>query len=271
MHCKLKLHIKRRLIVSLWCTLVELASGQIGLGLSPLRISLSLKPGQSYTDSLTLNNESAFRVRVRAQLLDFKIDENQEPQFGHFREERQSCAAFLRLSRSDFEIAEHEPTIIRYTLKLPAEANPGTYFCAVGFSTATIPWVGDLGMSINVRVVATFYVTVGPPRLVGTVKQLVIEKDAEGSDKERVVCVLANEGPYVWRPEGQVEVVRRNGQIVEKIPFKALPVLPNRSQRFLFPLSQPPITGDEVFVMFDIGNGEELESRVAVSAAEVHP
>src|SRR5262249_1572951 len=156
-----------------------------------------------------------------------------EPQFGRFSSERQSCREFLRLNRSEFEVQGKNQVLIRYSLHLSAQLPPGTYYCAAGFTTAPLPWEEGSGLSVNVRVVASFYVNVGSPKLIGSVQQLEVEPQAQDQpERHRIICVVTNGGTYVWRPDGSLELLDASGVILESVPFRSLPVLPDRQQRF---------------------------------------
>src|ERR1017187_2228715 len=51
------------------------AQAQMGLGLVPMRNELTIAPGQQVSGALKLSSESGAKVRIRAEVDDFYIDE----------------------------------------------------------------------------------------------------------------------------------------------------------------------------------------------------
>jgi len=76
------------------------ARAQLGLGLAPMRVELRMAPGQQYSGSLKLSSESDGRARVRAEMLDFNIDDKATPQFERDlpQEAAYSCKKWLSLN-----------------------------------------------------------------------------------------------------------------------------------------------------------------------------
>src|ERR1700719_4092837 len=75
------LYSQRALGAGLVLLFAQALSAQIGLGLSPMRLEMKLTPGKEQSGVLTLSSDSGDRVRVRAEALDFLIDQSQTPQF----------------------------------------------------------------------------------------------------------------------------------------------------------------------------------------------
>src|ERR1700694_3161011 len=75
------LHCHRALSAGLLLLSAQVLSAQIGLGLSPMRLEMKLTPGMEQSGVLTLSSDSGDKVRVRAEALDFLIDQRQTPQF----------------------------------------------------------------------------------------------------------------------------------------------------------------------------------------------
>jgi hypothetical protein len=270
----------RRALIGSW-TLGALiaavpADAQVGLGLVPMRAELKIAPGQQYTGSLKLSSEAAERVRVRAEALDFALDATATPQFERNlpQEAHYSCRQWLSLNPVESELDAKGFMTMRYTLRLPVEVPEGSYSCAVGFTT--LPPAGaasdGIGMRMAVRIVATLYVQVGAPPVVGAVKAITVEPrpGAETTkDAWQAVVVLANTGLMYFRPVGTVEVLDQNGTTVETVEFTSLPVLRQRDQRFIFPLKTSLSSGHFTLrARVDIGTGEIQQRSADVIADE---
>jgi hypothetical protein len=246
-------------------------TAQVGLGLSPMRMELRLAAGGSYSGTLRLDNEGDL-VRVRTSVLDFHIDAEQNPQFEPdlTEEAAYSCRSWLTVNPMEAELNAKGGIPVRYTLRVPANAQPRSYYCAAGFSSLpTASEVNGLGIRTAVRVVAAFYVIVGNPAVEGHLSEIAMEH-VPGSKDLRAVVVLENSGKMFYRPTGTLAVLDPTGAVVESYDITPLPVLPERKQRFLFPLKQvsagQPCT---LRVRLDLGTGEIQEGTAVVQAASV--
>jgi hypothetical protein len=256
------------------------ARAQLGLGLVPMRVELHLTPGQEYSGSLKLSNESGERTRIRAEILDFNIDDKATPQFERNlpQEAAYSCKEWLSLNPMEIEIEKGGFLNVRYTLRLPANVAEGSYNCAAGFTTLSAAEQANagVGMRMAVRIVSAIYVIVGAPTIHGTLKEIKLEPLPPGKDFPQggwqAVVVLQNQGRMYFRPVGKLEVLDDKGQVVETEEFTSLPVLRERDQRFLFPLKTHLETGPyKLRVHVDVGTGEILEGVAEVSVGPPAP
>jgi len=249
------------------------ARAQLGLGLAPMRVELRMAPGQQYSGSLKLSSESDGKARVRAEMLDFNIDDKATPQFERDlpQEAAYSCKKWLSLNPMEIELEKRGALMVRYTLRLPADLPEGSYNCAAGFSTLpAAEQVTGMGMRMAVRIVAAFYVTVGSPPIHGKLKEIKLEPLPAGKESEpagwQAVVILENSGLMFFRPTGKLEVLDAEGKAVETADFPSLPVLRQRDQRFLFPLKTHLEVGHyKLRTRVDIGTGEIQEGSLDVA------
>ncbi len=246
MHTYLELY--RQLAIRSAFTVAALAAvlpahGQLGLGLAPMRLDVRIAPAAQHSGVLNLSNSSPEKVRVRAELLDFFIDATGTPQFKKTVEEESeySCRAWLTLNPSEFEMKPGERMRIRYTLRVPESATARSYHCGAGFTTVpVVTQSADTGLQTAVRVVAAFYTIIGNPGIEASFKDMTLEYTPEIQDSPwRAVVLLENYGFMHFRPVGTLDVLDATGKVVESADFRPLPVLPKRTQRFLFPLKLP--------------------------------
>jgi len=218
----------------------SVCNAQVGIGLSPMRLEMNPAPRAVQSGLLTITNETDKAVRVRASLLDFFIDDTDTPQFGTSlpAEASASCRSWLSLNPMEFEVAPKRSSIVRYTLRVPATVAQASYHCAAGFTT--LPTAEDMsstGLRSAVRMVAAFYAVIGNPAIKGEVVSVGLERADHASEAPwRAVVVLRNSGARYYRPTGALDLVDDAGKVIKTLAFQSLPVLPNRDQRFLFPL-----------------------------------
>jgi hypothetical protein len=237
-----------------------------------MRLELKMRPGSQYSGALTITNDSKEKLRVRAEILDFYIDQQETPQFArnYPQEAEFSCRAWLTVNPMEIELGPGSSTLIRYTLRFPdfAPTDRG-YHCAAGFTTLPSAEQQAQGMGVRtaVRVVSAFYVVAGQPSLEGEMKEIKLEQvidDKTKMERWRAVVVMENGSDLHYRPVGEVQLLDASGAILEKHDFNSLPVLPKRSQRFLFPLDNKLATGPyKLKARVDIG-GKSVQEATAV-------
>jgi hypothetical protein len=232
------IHSYRTLSFGLLLLSAQALSAQVGLGLSPMRLELKLRPGVEQSGVLTLSSDSGEKVRIRAEALDFWIDQDQTPQFepSLSSEAGFSCRDWISVNPVETEIAAFAQTKIRYTVRVPATAEtPRGYHCAIGFSTLpTDDQAGATGIKTAVRVVSAFYIVTGNPPIEAAFKELkLIHNTEEGKSHWTGEVVVQNHCLTHFRPIGELSVLDSDGKTVESVPITPLPVLPKRDQRYI--------------------------------------
>ena len=248
---------------------------QMGLGLAPMREELKLSPGEVHSGVLTLVNSSEDKVRAVADILDFYLDATATPQFGpdYKQESEFSCRRWLMANPMEIELNAKAQIPVRYTLRVPASATARSYHCAVGFTTQpTAERAKAIGLRTAIQIVAAIYVVVGQPALDGKVKDLKLEYVSGGEQPSwRAVVTINNGGLMHFRPQGDLDVLNGNGEVVETAHFVPMPVLPLRDQNFLFPLKLAADASYTLRVRVDLGGDEIQEATARVVAAKPAP
>jgi hypothetical protein len=283
MHTFRELHLHPTVVILL--ALLSLggavpARAQLGLGLAPMRVEIHMVPGQQYSGSLKLGSQSGAKTRVRAEVLDFNIDDQTQPQFERDlpQEAANSCKKWLSLNPMEIELENGGFLNVRYTVRAPADVREGSYNCAAGFTTlpAAEEATEGIGMRMAVRIVGAIYVVVGSPPVRGGLKEFKLEATPPAKDSKepgwQAVVVLENKGLMYFRPKGQLEVVDGKGQVVETEDFTPLAVLRERNQRFVFPLKAHLDPGHyKLRAHVDIGTGEIQEGSADVTVDPPSP
>jgi hypothetical protein len=245
----------------------------------PMRVEIHLAPGQEYSGALKLSNQSNAKTRVRGEALDFDIDDNTTPQFERNlpQEAAYSCKKWLSLNPVEIELENSGFLNVRYTLRAPADVSEGSYACAAGFTTLpAAEAAAGIGMRMAVRIVAAIYVVVGSPPVQGGLKEFKLEAVPPSKDSNeggwQAVVVLENRGKMYFRPSGKLQVVDDKGAVVETQDFASVPVLRERSQRFVFPLKAHLDPGHyKLRAHVDIGTGEIQEGSADVTVDQPAP
>lgn len=250
--------------------LIPAAAGQTGLGLSPMRVEMESRPGAVHSGALDLTTDAPSAVRFRGELLDFHVDDTMTPQFSRNMpgEAAYSCRGWLTVNPMESEVGPGQHVIARYTIRVPQDAAPRSYYCAVGFTA--LPPAGQLlqsGMRTTVRVVAVFYVVVGDPPVQGGLEELGLERVPGSNPAQwRAVLTIRNEGDRHFRPQGRLQVLGCSGDVIEEISLPSFPALPRRSQRYWMPLQTE--TRERICSLrasVELGGHEVLETQARVA------
>lgn len=247
------------------------ARAGLGLALAPMRIEIKIAPGGQYTDSLRLTNDSQGPSRIRAELLDWYLDDTMTPQFAdRYAQEKQfSCRDWLQLNPREVDLAENGTFRVRYTLRVPADTPAGEYHCGAGF--ITLPPVNPdsppMGMQIAVRVVSAIYVVVGHPASRPVFRDLALRSIPGGGYE--AVARFENQGLRHFRIQGFIEVQDTAGNVLERLEYPQVPVLGMRQQTLPLRIKTDLAPGAYVLrSLTDVGLPETLEATTRVIVEE---
>lgn len=238
---------------------------QLSLGVQPMTSEFQVAAGAQQSGTLTLRNESGTKAALATQMLDFFVDSSETPQFNerYSAESEFSCRDWLELEPPVAEFGPHASMPVRFVIRVPGAAAEQSYHCAVGF-TASGSAAQASQIGISVRTITAFYVVVGHPQVAAAIKTLALETVPGDASKHRGVIVIENKGLMHVRPHGELSVLRA-GKVVETVTMFTMPVLPKRSQRFLFPLGTSLAAGDyELRARVEIVPGKVEQSSAMV-------
>src|SRR5438093_13147919 len=99
-------------------------AAQVDVGLSPMRVEFPATAGKGYSGSLALTNAGSAKARIRAELLDFYVDETTTPQFipNVPAEAEHSCRRWLSVNPMELEVGPRSQTVVRYAVRVPRAA-----------------------------------------------------------------------------------------------------------------------------------------------------
>ncbi len=267
-HTSIPGYVQLAVVLALLLAVVLPANAQVGLAMSPLRLELKGEPGKPLSGSLALINSAPDVVRVKAQLLDFYVDDSATPQFGVFEKEAPfSCRTWLTINPMDTELAAKGNQTVRYTLRVPQGLAPGSYYCSARCVTAaSAEGLKSTGIKMAVAVAPTFYVFIGDPKIEADVAGVKLIAPKGDFKDWRVAVQMENRGTMRARPVGTVEVLDQQSKVIESLALPTLPLLPKRVQTYPVilktDLSKEPYT---VRVRIDLGTGEIQEARIVTT------
>ena len=224
-----------KIVLALPLLLAPAARGQprIELGMHPLRFEAAIGPGLDWTGAALVTNGGAAPGRIRAEALDFALDDDGQPVFGDLASERRwSCRDWLVMNPWEAGLAAGASTLARLTVRVPDGTPEGGYHCAAAYRLEPPAPAPGVGLRAAVRVAAAVYVVVGdPPVAQPQAVDLELERDGSGACTA-IAVTFANDGRRHYRAAGAVLVTDVAGDPVAALPVPRRPVLPARRQRF---------------------------------------
>jgi hypothetical protein len=246
---------------------------QMTLGISPLRVELKVAPGADTSQSVKLSNSGEVATQVRVSIADWTLSQAGDQTFVKPGATSWGCASWIRVNPSEFSLPAGGNTLVRYTMRVPAEAREGGFHCAILFETLPPPreqLTQGTGVINLLRLVTTIYATIGNPPIVAKIERLELSAPKTGAKRGalEIVTEFSNSGTTQYRVSGELQVLDADGRPVRKFEYKSFPVLPGVSRSSVFPL-EPPLPAGQYLLraVIDTGAKERLaaETRVHVS------
>lgn len=270
LHPEHRLHLERSLTPTL-AALVCLglvagpAAAQVSVEVSPLRVELSVTPGATHTQAVTLTNQSDKPVRIRARVDDWFLTKDGTPQFRAAEPGTwTSASSWVRLAPPEQVVEPGQQGTVRFTTNVPAGVTEGGYRSAIIFEFGP-PGADLLGTGRDVvfrsRVVTILYVSVGQPAAKVDLTSLTV-RNLPGKPAE-ILATLQNSSRANVRTKGVVIVYDKAGTVVRQIDIPNVPVLPESERELPIPTAgegEPSLPPGEyrVEVKIDVGLRELL-------------
>jgi P pilus assembly chaperone PapD len=206
---------------------------------SPLRVELATRPGDTHTQAVTLTNQGSDPVRVRARVRDWFVSRDGTPQFDAALPEPERpfmASAWVRLAPPEQVIQPGQQGIVRFTTMVPADTIDGGYRAAIlmDFGPAgAAPIVERRSVQFRSRVATLLYVAVGKPPV--AIEMVDLASRVSEDQPSVIVATLRNTGRAAARTTGTVLVRDGAGQTVRTLKIPNVPVLPMAERELAIP------------------------------------
>lgn len=241
------------------------ALAQVTMEVSPLRVELTVAPGGSHTQAVSLSNQSDVPIRVRANIEDWHLSKDGTPQFQPAKPGTwTSASTWVRLAPPEQVVLPGQQASVRFTTTVPPGTAEGGYRSALLFEfgrSDTDPTAARREVAFRSRVATIVYVTVGSPAAKVELTNLAV-RAAAGRPAE-VVASLQNGSRANVRTKGVLTVYDKAGTVVRQIDVPNAPVLPESERDLAIPTAREgelPLSAGEyrVEVKIDVGQRELL-------------
>jgi hypothetical protein len=194
------------------------------IGISPARLELTARPGDTVGAAVTVLKNAGAEQQVATEVNDWTLDPMGEVSYREPGSVDHSASAWLDLDNPEFLLAAGSAQQeVRIDLTLPDDPSlSGTYHTVVFFSVVTPPadGVGPVGVTTTTRVGLTVYVTIA-----GTEQPATEIVDFFDMSDRTLSLVVANDGNTLFRLDGTIELRDENGDLVHALSVPKVPVM----------------------------------------------
>jgi len=136
------------------------ASAGVSITVSPTTIDLTLSNSEIAIQEIGVWNTGDETISVHTYAMDFSIDKENSFTFFEPGYESYSCAAWLSMEETEFNLAAGESKNVIVTISVPQELEPGGHYAALFFEM--VPPEAQSGVSVAVagRIPSLFYITI---------------------------------------------------------------------------------------------------------------
>ncbi|HSH18297.1 MAG TPA: DUF916 domain-containing protein [Candidatus Saccharimonadales bacterium] len=199
-----------------------------GLAISPPSYELSANPGDTITNTIRVDNliDQAQEVTVSPRNFTALGEEGQV----NLTEEDStySLAKWITIAPAKGSVAPKESQEFTYTIKVPANAEPGGRFGSIVFKTTARPLQGQSGVAVGQEIGSLLFL-----KIAGNVQEkssVADFKAARAINEYKPVPFevrVKNEGNVHLRPKGTVTITNIFGKKVATVPLESRNVLPD--------------------------------------------
>ncbi len=240
--------------------LYGMALAQTGVGVSPPRTIFDAQPGEVITRSIQVDHPGnrgilAVTVGFNDFLLDPKGNAVYLPPASHPR----SLLPWISVNPLEFRLNPKATQEVRYTLTIPEDAEPGSYWGIVFFDSEpanAAENTAGVGVRFRVRVGHVIYVNIPPLKRSGAIVGMRYQPP-KGDNPAEIRVSFENEGNAALRLSGRVEVRTESGVLVQTARLSDAPSLPGSTHEVGAVLKKPLEPGRYVtLAVFDYGQSD---------------
>ena len=203
----------------------SVAKANTGLTIQPVKASHTINPGETVSGVISLTNASEDDARIEVTVEDFIPAAGSGLQFVGRAEGLTTVRDWIAIGEKDsFVFKKGESRAIPYTIKAPADAEPGSHFGVAFFKASNLLETGQL--KISTRVGMLIFVTVPGSNLQkGKILNFTGPKFVQKGPVDFKIK-FENTGTVHFEPKGIITLANMLGKKVGEIPVSGQVVLP---------------------------------------------
>jgi hypothetical protein len=234
-----------------------------GLGLDPGRMEVELRPGAEKTVGFEIEtppSKPPVSGRLLLSVTDWNIKEDGSVVYTDPGNQPNSASSWITFSPSAVTVSSGQHHLVRVTIKVPAEAQPGDYRTALFIqerAPATPPKPGERIIYLRFRYVFTLYVLIPPLTMQGEFDGIQLQNDTSGT---RLIFEMTNKGSRHLRPLAGWSIRDTSQAEVEAAKnVETTVLLPSAKLKESFPIEKLPPGRYEVSGQVDFQDGGPIQ------------
>lgn len=238
-----------------------------GIDVTPMTIEAVIPAGTEKTVGVAVDYDAGTATgkqqvaRLVARLQDWTISPNGELQFAAAGTLPRSAAGWVTFSPSEFNVAANGRQIVRFTISVPKDTQPGNYLVACYMEDRNPPpppSEGEKKISVRFRYYTVIYVMVPGLTAEGELTGLQA-KMVNGFP--RIATQMNNKGNSRLRPKHSVEIQDRNEKVVFSSQMSnTMVLLGNQSMETSYPIeTELPAGNYKLIYTVDFGDKKAMQ------------
>jgi hypothetical protein len=208
-----------------------LAQSNLGAGavqIAPANALVQTAPGAHLVGQIQLTNPTRSPVAVQVFVADFVLLPNGRPEILPPASLSTSLGHWIRLGQPAFQLGPLGQAVLHYSVELPRDLKPGTYWSAIVFRSGTPQVLGN-GVRIVAQVAFPLYLDVGQVEHQGTISGIFLQ----GSPPQ-IFLSFQNTGNGYYLLSGRLELRNAQGALVKTFSIAPTASLPGELRVFTF-------------------------------------
>ena len=230
------------------------AWGNLAMAVAPMKLRLTLAPGESRTEAVEVYNNGDEPVRVVTTVEDWATTPDGGVDLLPRGSQPRSASAWARADLSDFTVPPHGMRVVRVTATLPDTAR-GSYWTIIFFEGQAEIRRAKLGLATRVRMGTTVYLTAAGTESRGsTITGMAVQPGAQ-RDTLSLMGQVANRGNVYFYPTGWFQVTDPTGTVLfqQGLPYRVC--LPGSETVYRLPWH--PTGAGPYRLLLTVDSGEE--------------
>jgi len=236
---------------------MALAQGGAAL-VDPASKLYSAELGQSLSGSVRISNPGTTPLNLRLYLSDWGLDLGGQFTFADAGSQERSASGWVTFSTATLELAPNQTRQVPYTVDVPSDAEPGTYWTVLfAESEPTAPEPGQPSATVSVRVGHIIYVNIPELRSDGAIVGVFGDPPVTPSAPYVLIAQYSNLGNAAQGVEGTFELRNDRGETVIEAAIERSVVLPGSDRAFQVNVVGPLPAGNyTALVVLNYGDEE---------------
>ncbi|MCK4548100.1 MAG: hypothetical protein KAW17_11745 [Candidatus Eisenbacteria sp.] len=246
------------------------AAGGLRMGVSPMKILLSLQPGEERRLAINVFNNGDDAIRVVTEIGDWLATRDGNIQLLPTGSHERAASGWVSVDLAEFTVPAHSTQVVRLTVNFPVDVE-GSYWTIVFFEAQSGQARNRLGLRTKVRMATTVYLTAeGTEIRDDTLTDMLVEANPEDGTIQ-LGASLANRGNVHYYPQGWFQILNPKGLVVFEKELPCRVCLPGTETTYLAPW-QPEGAGKYTFVVtVDTGQETLLQGIKHFDASDLLP